>query len=72
MADGRALWASADEIRYLRGLAISKPSACVAYCRYILADGRRWDGTVDVAAVKAEAARLIGPLSGLMTRAAGA
>jgi hypothetical protein len=61
MSDHRAIWTADDEIRSLRSMSLGNAAACMAYCRVILADGRRWDRTVDVAAVKAEARRLIGP-----------
>lgn len=65
-------WTARDEIASLRSMALSRPAACREYCRLILADRRDWDASVDVDAVKAEAARLVAMLAGLKGRAAHA
>jgi hypothetical protein len=46
-------YTATDEIRYLWFQARLNPASCTRLCRLYLRDERRWDGSVDVAAVKA-------------------
>lgn len=48
-----------DEVNFMRNLQANKPASAANYARTVLLR-RRWDATVDVATVEAEARRILG------------
>lgn len=56
-------YTTADELDFLRGLALAHPDRCRGYAALVLADRRRYDPGVDVVAVRDEASRLLVALS---------
>ena len=52
-------YSAANEIEFLRKLAVRRPAWFKGYATLILRDLRAWDSTVDVGKVKAECERLM-------------
>lgn len=50
-----------DEVNFMRELERDRPNSARNYAAAVLR-GRRWDSTVDVAAVEAEARRILSPV----------
>jgi len=53
---------TADELQWLRKLAVSHPDRFRRYARLVLADCRGYDSTIHVPTVRAETARLLAAL----------
>jgi len=45
-------WTTEDEIAFIGELAKRDPDLAISYCELIRSDSRRWDPTVDVAALE--------------------
>jgi hypothetical protein len=56
---GAYSYTTEDEVNFMRNLQASKPISAANYARSVLS-GRRWDASVDVATVEAEARRILG------------